>query len=169
MNSNQRVVAFALDTKWNDLPGTVQHQSKRALLDNLGVLIAGGITPASRITNAFVEDQLAGKNPKDACTVVSTGKKASAVGAALANGIAANGLDMDDGYMAAKGHPGAVLLPVLLAATELAIDASGRDFLTALVVRLRVGHPRRNDSPCRLYHLPFHRQLGSHRRSGCGG
>jgi 2-methylcitrate dehydratase PrpD len=134
MNSNQRVVAFALETKWNDLPETVQHQSKRALLDNLGVLIAGGITPASQITNAFVEDQFAGNNPKEACTVVSTGKKVSAVGAALANGIAANGLDMDDGYKATKGHPGAALLPLLLAATELAIDASGRDFLTALVV-----------------------------------
>jgi 2-methylcitrate dehydratase PrpD len=147
MNSNQRVVTFALDTKWNDLPETVQHQSKRALLDNLGVLIAGGITPASKITRAFVEDQLAGNNSKAACTVVSTAKKVSAVGAALANGIAANGLDMDDGYKAAKGHPGAALLPVLLAATE---------------------HPRRNDSPFLLYHLPFHRKLGSHRRSSCG-
>jgi len=134
MNSNQRAVAFVLDTKWNDLPETVQHQSKRALLDNLGVLIAGGITPATRITNAFVEDQLVVNNPKDGCTVVSTGKKVSAVGAALANGIAANGLDMDDGFKAAKGHPGAALLPVLLAAAEMAIDASGRDFLTALVV-----------------------------------
>jgi hypothetical protein len=47
MNSNQRIVNFSLDTKWNDLPEAVQHQSKRALLDNLGVLIAGGITPAS--------------------------------------------------------------------------------------------------------------------------
>ena len=134
MNSNRRAVAFALDTSWNDLPETVQHQSKRALLDNLGVLIAGGITPASLITNAFVEDQLTGNSPTDACTVVSTGKKASAVGAALANGIAANGLDMDDGYKAAKGHPGAALLPVLLAAAELTISANGRDFLTALVV-----------------------------------
>ena len=134
MNSNQRVVAFSLDTKWNDLPETVQHQSKRALLDNLGVLIAGGITPASKITRAFVEDQLAANNPKNACTVVSTGKKVSAVGAALANGIAANGLDMDDGYKAAKGHPGAALLPVLLASAELAPGVGGRDFLAALVV-----------------------------------
>ena len=134
MNSNQRVVAFALDTKWNDLPETAQHQSKRALLDNLGVLIAGGITPASRITNAFVEDQLAGNHPKDACTVVPTGKKVSAVGAALANGIAANGLDMDDGYKASKGHPGAALLPVLLASAEMATGVGGRNFLAALVV-----------------------------------
>jgi 2-methylcitrate dehydratase PrpD len=134
MNSNQRAVDFSLDTKWSDLPEAVQHQSKRALLDNLGVLIAGGITPASQISRAFVEDQFTGNNSKAACTVVATGKKVSAIGAALANGIAANGLDMDDGYKAAKGHPGAALLPVLLAAAELATDASGRDFLAALVV-----------------------------------
>jgi 2-methylcitrate dehydratase PrpD len=84
MNSNQRVVDFSLDTKWNDLPEAVQHQSKRALLDNLGVLIAGGITPASQITHAFVEDQMGGNNSNAVCTVVSTGKKVSAVGAALA-------------------------------------------------------------------------------------
>jgi hypothetical protein len=65
----------------------------RVLIDNLGVLIAGGITPASRITNAFVEDQSAGNDPKAVCTVVSTGKKMSAVGAALANGIAAGMLE----------------------------------------------------------------------------
>ena len=134
MDSNQRVIDFSLNKIWSDLPETVQHQCKRALLDNLGVLIAGGITPASQITREFVEEQMGCSSANAVCTVVSTGKKASAVGAALANGIAANGLDMDDGYKAAKGHPGAALLPVVLAATELAGDADGRDFLTALVV-----------------------------------
>ena len=134
MNSNQRVIDFSLATKWSDLPETVQHQCKRALLDNLGVLIAGGITPASQITRELVKEQMGASSANAACTVLSTGKKVSAVGAALANGIAANGLDMDDGYKAAKGHPGAALLPVVLAATELAGDANGRDFLAALVV-----------------------------------
>ena len=134
MDSNLRAFEFALDTNWNDLPEAVQHQSKRALLDNLGVLIAGGITPASRIMLAFVEDQMAAANPKSKCTVISTGEKVSAVGAALANGTAANGLDMDDGYNLAKGHPGAALLPVLLASAELADNVSGKDFLAALAV-----------------------------------
>lgn len=134
MKSNQRIIDFSLDTKWGDLPQAVQHQSKRALLDNLGVLVAGGITPASQITRAMVEDQMGGSDSNAACTVIYTGQKVSAVGAALANGIAANGLDMDDGYNAAKGHPGAALVPVLLAATELATETSGRDFLAALVV-----------------------------------
>ena len=134
MDSNQCVVDFSLDTHWNDLPQTVQHQSKRALLDNLGVLIAGGITPASRIMLAFVEDQMASADPNALCTVVSSGTKVSAVGAALANGTAANGLDMDDGYNLAKGHPGAALLPVLLASAELAGNVSGKDFLAVLAV-----------------------------------
>ncbi len=134
MDSNQRVVEFALDTNWNDLPESVRHQSKRALLDNLGVLIAGGTTPAARIMQAFVEDQMAAAGPQALCTVISTGNKVSAAGAALANGTAANGLDMDDGYNLAKGHPGAALLPVLLASAELGTGISGRDFLAALVV-----------------------------------
>jgi 2-methylcitrate dehydratase PrpD len=41
---------------------------------------------------------------------------------------------MDDGYNLAKGHPGAALLPVLLASSELATGVSGRGFLAALVV-----------------------------------
>ena len=134
MNSNLRALEFALDVNWNELPEAVQHQSKRALLDNLGVLIAGGITPASRIMLAFVEEQMAASDPKSKCTVISTGEKVSAVGAALANGTAANGLDMDDGYNLAKGHPGAALLPVLLASAELADNVSGKDFLAALAV-----------------------------------
>ena len=134
MDSNQRVIEFALDTNWNDLPEFVRHQSKRALLDNLGVLIAGGATPAARIMQAFVEDQMAAAGPQAHCTVISTGNKVSAAGAALANGTAANGLDMDDGYNLAKGHPGAALLPVLLASAELGTGISGRDFLAALVV-----------------------------------
>ena len=73
MDSNQRVVEFALDTNWNDLPESVRHQSKRALLDNLGVLIAGGTTPAARIMQEFVEDQMAAAGPQALCTVISTG------------------------------------------------------------------------------------------------
>jgi len=134
MNHIKRVIDFCRDTRWDDLPDTVQHQGKRALLDTLGVLIAGGITPASRIMNGFVEDQMTASSRQVSCTVISTGKKVSAVGAALANGIAANGLDMDDGYNAAKGHPGAALLPVLLASVELTNGISGGDFLAALVV-----------------------------------
>ena len=40
MNSNQHIVDFSLDTKWNDLPEAVQHQSKRALLNNLAYGLA---------------------------------------------------------------------------------------------------------------------------------
>jgi 2-methylcitrate dehydratase PrpD len=104
MKINQRVIDFCLNTQWDDLPDTVQHQSKRALWDNLGVLIAGGVAPVSRITNEFVEDQMAASNLKGACTVTLTGKKVFTVGA-VANGIAANALDMDDGDKPAKGRP----------------------------------------------------------------
>ncbi len=138
MDNNQRVIDFCLNTQWDDFPDTVQHQSKKALLDNLGVLIAGGLSPVSRITNEFVEEQMDASNSNAACTVVHTGKKVSTLGAVLANGIAANALDMDDGDKPSKGHPGACLLPVLLAAAELNPDTCARGFLTAMVIGYEV-------------------------------
>jgi len=51
----------------------------------------------------------------------------------MANGFAANALDLDDGHRLVKGHPGSCLLPVLLATTEKRKAVSGREFLTAFI------------------------------------
>ena len=39
--------------------------------------------------------------------------KKRSIGAALANGMAANALDLDDGYSLLRGHPGAGFLVLL--------------------------------------------------------
>ena len=70
----------------------------------------------------------------DLPTIVVSGERVSAVGAALANGFAQNALDIDDGYRRVKGHPGAAFLPALLAALEVRGSCAGSEFLTALVV-----------------------------------
>ncbi|MEP7358501.1 MAG: MmgE/PrpD family protein, partial [Anaerolineales bacterium] len=62
----------------------------------------------------------------------------STVGAALANGFAANSLDLDDGHRLVKGHPGSCLLPALLAAAERPETVTGADFLAAFVVGYEV-------------------------------
>jgi len=71
-------------------------------------------------------------------TILVSGERVSPVGAALANGYACNALDIDDGYRMVKGHPGACVLPVLLAASESAVHPIGTDFLTALVIGYEV-------------------------------
>lgn len=131
MDGTDRVVDFIRNIRLTDIPDPAVHQGKRCFLDALGALLAGTETPVAGIMADLARKQFAG----DECTVIRGGGKASSVGATLANGYAANALDLDDGFRLVKGHPGACILPVLISAGELA-DAAVRDggFLTALIV-----------------------------------
>lgn len=133
MNYTDKTVQFIKDTQWRNLPEPVKHQSKRCFLDTLGALLAGTNTPVSRIVSQFVQEQFRGNE----ATILGSGVRTSLVGAALANGTAGNALDIDDGYRLVKGHPGACVLPVALAAGEA--TCSGQAFLSALVVGYEVG------------------------------
>ena len=128
-------IDFALSTCWKDLPAEVRHQAKRCLLDTLGALIAGSQTPVAGIVRKTAREQFGG----DQATILVTGERVSAAGAALANGFFGNALDIDDGYRNVKWHPGACALPPVLAATELSAGCSGREFLTALVIAYELG------------------------------
>ncbi|MBT8370020.1 MAG: MmgE/PrpD family protein [Deltaproteobacteria bacterium] len=134
MDNNEYTLNFILETDWPELSDHIRHQAKRCLMDTLGALIAGHQTPVSNLLNSFVIQQFKG----DDATILVKGSKTSASGAALANGFANNALDIDDGYRPIKGHPGACILPVLLAASEMTPDIAGNDFLTALVVGYEV-------------------------------
>ena len=128
-------IGFTLNTDWGDLPAEVQHQAKRCLLDMLGAMIAGSQAPVADVMRKTAVEQFGG----DQATIMVSGERVSAAGAALANGFMGNALDIDDGYRNIKGHPGACALPPVLAAAELADGCSGKDFLTALVVAYELG------------------------------
>ena len=134
MDRTDAVIQFIRHTRWHDLPPAVQHQSKRCLLDALGALLAGVRTPVAEIMADLAQRQF----PGDEATLLGRATRTSRVGAALANGFAANALDIDDGYRRIKGHPGACVLPVALAAAEGA-NCPGETFLTALVIGYEVG------------------------------
>jgi len=126
---------FIGNIKWNDLPTAVRHQSRRCLLDLTGALVAGRRTPVGDIMAGVACDQF----PGDQATILVSGERVSAMGAALANGFAQNALDIDDGYRRVKGHPGAAFLPALLAALELKGGCTGAEFQVALVVGYEIG------------------------------
>ena len=127
---NDLVLNFILETKWDKLPNNIQIQAKRCLMDTLGALIAGHNTPVAQLMQSFAKEQFKGND----ATILVKGNKISASGAALVNGFANNALDIDDGYRGAKGHPGATVLPVILAAGEISSNVTGENFLTALVI-----------------------------------
>lgn len=134
MNATDTVIHFIQTAQWEHFPEPVKHQSKRCLLDGLGALLAGTQTPAAQLMAQFATEQFKG----DAGAILGRGARASLVGAALANGFAANALDIDDGHRLIKGHPGACVLPPALVAGE-AVGCSGKAFLTALIVGYEVG------------------------------
>ncbi|MGB9594589.1 MAG: MmgE/PrpD family protein, partial [Anaerolineae bacterium] len=92
---------FIAGTRWQDLPPAVQRMARMAAMDTLGATIPGTRTPVSRITARYA----ARTWPGDSATILLHGSRASAIGAAFANGYAANGIDIDDCGLFTKGHP----------------------------------------------------------------
>jgi 2-methylcitrate dehydratase PrpD len=69
--------------------------------------------------------------------VLATGSGTSPAAAALANGLAAVRLELDEGHPAAANHPGAHTLPAVLAVAE-EVDASGPELLSAAAAAYEV-------------------------------
>jgi len=132
---NHAVARFIAGTTWEQVPAEAQHIARLALLDTLGALLVGTQTPIYRVSVDFVDALW----PGDVATLALCGRKASAVGAAFANGNAANGVDIDDVGLYTRGHPGAQLFPTALALAESG-GKSGAELLTALVIGYEVAH-----------------------------
>jgi len=129
------VADFIRGFRLDDCPQQVVKQAKKCLVDLIGCIIAGSMTRGAQIFSSFVENNMS--SPRE-CTVIKLGRKANAVGASLANGFSANALDFDDGHSKAKGHPGAVILPCVLAVGETR-RVTGKELLEALIVGYEVG------------------------------
>jgi len=119
-----RVVAMRYDT----LPPASVYWAKVAVLDTVGVALAGIAEPATDIMLRTLGPAANG-GPS---LVIGKARRASCLDAALVNATAAHALDFDNTSNNIFGHEAAVMLPALLAAGEAA-GAAGRDLLVAFV------------------------------------
>jgi 2-methylcitrate dehydratase PrpD len=128
----------------------------RSFIDTIGVIVAGSVEPSARLVQ-----ELVAADGGDSCRILGTGQRASAAGAALANGTAGHALDFDDSCTLLSGHPSAPLVAALLSAGELAA-ASGRQLLDAYVIGFEI--------ECRLGLVmnPRHYRSGWHCTSTIG-
>ncbi|CAA7603260.1 MmgE/PrpD family [Acididesulfobacillus acetoxydans] len=145
----EQVIRFIRKLQWEDVPPTVQEQVKHCALDVLGAIIAGSSTKVGQIIADHVESFW----PGDGASIILRGKKASVPGATLANSFMANALDIDDGYRLIKGHPGATVLPAILATAEQR-HISGKEFLTALLIGYEMAI--RGGIAWHAYHAEYH-------------
>jgi len=111
-------------------PAAARAAALRAVVDTIGVALAGAVEPAAEIVRRVIGDS-------GPCVVLGTDRRASATNAALANGTAAHALDYDDMCFVSLAHPSAPLVTSAWAAAEAA-NASGRALLDAYVVGFEI-------------------------------
>ncbi len=117
------VARFALDYTAST---EALERAQRAVLDTIGVTIAGGVEPCF----AILAETLGPPDSRGQATVLATRERTSAAHAAFLNGTAGHALDFDDVADELKGHPSVVLVSALLPVAETR-GRSGQEFLEA--------------------------------------
>lgn len=127
-------IAFIHETTFSSLPPSTVHHVKRALLDQLGVMLTGTQTACSGIIYDFCATVYPGPH-----ALFLDGRRVSPVGATLAHAMTSDSVDMHDGHQVAHGHPGAALVPAALALlAELPARLPGPELLATLAVGYEV-------------------------------
>ena len=112
---------------YDGLPPEAVRWAKLAVLDTVGVTLAGAREPCVQIVERVLASGGGG-----GCLIFGTHRRAAPLDAALINGTAAHALDFDDVSNSLGGHPSAPILPALFALGEV-LDCTGRDFIAAYV------------------------------------
>ncbi|MDA8103728.1 MAG: MmgE/PrpD family protein [Nitrospiraceae bacterium] len=151
------VAAFALTTKWEDIPDEVVAIAIDHILDTYGVMLSGVNEDTARIVREVFTGGGGG------ALVVGTSQRSDAITAALVNGVAGHALDYDDtqlstsveGVYGLLTHPS---VPVLSAVSSVAEERglSGAALVASYVVGVEVA--------CRVADAiaPRHYQAGFH-------
>ena len=133
MNIGERLASFVAETRPEEISSEARLQARRAVLDTLGVTLAGCAEPGSRIVADWVREQGGAAES----SVLGQDFRVSATEAALANGTSGHALDYDDVNMSMRGHPSVPLLPAALALGEK-LGSSGRQLVEAFVLGFEV-------------------------------
>jgi 2-methylcitrate dehydratase PrpD len=131
MEITKRVVEFVSRTRYDTLPIDVVNAAKTAIIDCLGVTLAGSKEESAIICAEIVRQEGATAE----ATIFGQGFKSSAAQAAFANGTAAHALDFD--HSTYLGQPTSALIPALISLGE-SLGVSGPELLQAYVAGFEV-------------------------------
>jgi 2-methylcitrate dehydratase PrpD len=127
----EELAKFAVETKYEDLPGPVVHEAKNLLLDSVGDGLAGITTDPGKMAISLAKTL--GGPPES--SIIGTGGKVSCTNAALANGQLINSLDFDT--VMPGGHAPGYIIPPALAMAER-MGSSGKDLIVATALGFEV-------------------------------
>jgi len=131
----QELVAFAHRLSLRDLPVDVIDRAKTCLLEAMGCGLFGSTQPWSQILLA----EMAAEGAPGRSTVFGSPEPFAAPAAALINGTAIHGFELDDLIAESITHPAACVIPAALAAAE-AVGAEGARLIEAIVAGYEVMH-----------------------------
>ena len=125
----EKLAQFVARTRWEEVPESVQRQTKLVLLDTLGVILAGAERPEVR----QLRERLT-VTAGTGATVLARGWPANDPRtAALLNGIAGRSIELCEGLRLVSGQAAMQVLPGVLAVGEQA-RSTGREMLTAFLL-----------------------------------
>jgi len=157
MNETLTLARFVAESRWGDIPQTMRHEAKRALLNWIGCAI-GGCRDETVERALAALDEFSGPRTS---SLIGRREKLDALHAALLNGISSNILDYDDTHLRTVMHP---TVPVAAALCALAEHrpVTGAQFVQAFVLGIEVG--------CRIGNAvsPWHYAHGWHISGTCG-
>ena len=129
------IAQFVSSLTYDAIPEEVRTRAKLVMLDALGCALYGADLEWTRI----LQKTLSGVDTTRQCNVWGTALKLSAPHAALVNGTQVQGFELDDVHRAGVLHVGAVVLPALIAITQLKPGMTGKEFLTSAVAGYEIG------------------------------
>ena len=144
---------FIVNVNYNDLPDEVTEKAKLCFLDFLGVTLRGSKTKSAIAVNTIIK--------KDSESTVIGHEKSTVLDSALANGVAAHSLDLDDGSRMAQIHPGVCVIPAALSICE-ANNKNGKELISSIVAGYEIA------ISLGILVNPEHRNRGFHSTGTCG-
>ncbi len=138
---SSRLARFVGELTPQAVPEEVMHEARRALVDHLGVAVAGS---AEKVTQR-ARDAVGSYDAATTATLVGSPTRASAPGAAFVNAFSAHVLDLDDVYNppGTTVHGSCSVWPAVLAVADTR-TITGKQALTAFIggfeVETRVAH-----------------------------
>lgn len=129
------ILPFIHQLTWANVPAEARRYAKWCLIDTLGAGLGGRQTELARIIHDFAAAAFGGHSAH----LWQDGREVSAPGAALANGMTIDALDIHDGYKPTKGHAGAALIPALFATLALEqTPITGEELLATVAMSYEV-------------------------------
>ena len=129
-NSVQSLVRWATATEIRDIPQAVLSRAARIMADDLAAIIGARDEPEVARFHGRVLER---RRPAEATVWRGGGARTDRLSAAVANAVAADWLELDEGYRPTPCHAGLYVLPALLAEAEAA-SVRCADVLRALVI-----------------------------------